>query len=741
VSAAAQVRSAGVLVVLASIALTPGTAAAGSYEVKFCDGISASATPASPDGRGFVFSASTAAMANGPVQCPTNSDPARGMAQRNTLNRGLARFLDYAAAIFYAPGGATVRTLKWRGMMHRSDCHWTTGVVAGGSVIVGLRANEECGFGSFNRPTEFTWEINSGSFAFIAVCGNFAGCDTTYDSSAPTPGARALIRTYSARILVEDSSASGFANIGGGLASGGWVRGSQTVTADVTDNVGVASSRFLIDGTVRREQRLECDYALARPCPSPVATEYPLDTTTLSEGEHRVSVAATDTAGNASSIERTFLVDNTAPARPRAVSVTGGDGWRGTNSFDVSWTNPPDQMAPIVAAHYSLCPTAGSACVRGSRREEAITALSDLQLPGPGDYALRIWLEDAAGNADEQAASDQVHLRLDDRAPAPTFDPPDPGDPLRVVVSVSDEHSGLAGGEIELQRTGSNRWRVLATEVAGPQLIARIPDERLPDGEYALRARAADAAGNVALTDRRGDGSIATVVLPLRVVTSIRVGVRRVLRQRRSARGQIRRRKLLVPRVRLGLGARRVIHGRLTNRDGQPTPGQRVEVFGRTRMTGATWEPLGVLTTGPRGRFRYRVWAKQSRIIRFVYRGSLTVRPAVADAKLTVRARSSLHASRRWVLNGDKVRFRGRVRGRPLPPSGKLVQLQAHFRGRWRTFAAPRADASGRWRYTYRFGATAGRVVYRLRAAVPRQDLFPFARGRSRTVRVVVRGL
>ena len=730
----------GVVVVLAAWALVPAVAAAGTYEVKFCDGISASGTPASPDGRGFAFMRNHATMHNGPVRCPTNSARDGGMAQRNLLNEGTAPFFAVAVATFAAPPGAVVRKLHWRGVMHRSDCHWMVGVGARNTVVGGLTAGRDCGINGFAYPTEFTYAIDAGSFNLGVACMARGGCATSSDPYSPYSGIRALMRTYSARIQVEDWTAPTFANVTGGLGGGGWVRGSQALGFDAVDNVGIRETRFTVDSRPMGADELPCDYAAARPCPSPQALTYHADTKAFAEGEHHATVTAVDTAGNVGVLERAFLVDNTAPARPEAVAVTGGEGWRRTNAFEVSWTNPGGQVAPIVAAHYSLCPAAGGECARGSSRGDGVTGLSGVALPGPGEYVLRVWLEDAAGNADEQAASDAVRLRFDDRPPGGSFDPPDPADPLALLVSAVDEHSGLAGGEIELQRAGAGTWRVLPTEVEGPRLVARVDDARLRDGEYALRARAVDAAGNAAIIDRRADGSAALVRLPLRVVTALRVGAPRKVRRRRGRRGRGREATTLVRRVRARFGSRVTIRGRLGNRDREPLVGAPVEVFGRSRGPGAGWEPLATLLTGRSGGFRYRPRAIRSRVVRFVYRGSAVVRPAVSDVALVVPASSTFDVSRRATVNGGRVRFRGRLRGGPLPPGGKLIELQAHYRGRWRAFATRRAGPSGAWSYLYRFGATVGTVVYPFRAVIPREDVYPFARGYSRVVRVKVRG-
>jgi hypothetical protein len=92
------------------------------------------------------------------------------------------------------------------------------------------------------------------------------------------------------------------------------------------------------------------------------------------------------------------------------------------------------------------------------------------------------------------------------------------------------------------------------------------------------------------------------------------------------------------------------------------------------------------------------------------------------------------------VRNGHAVTFTGRLAGGRVPDGGKLIDLQAYYRGGWRTFATPRTDGRGRWSYRYRFGATRGTVLYRFRARVRREAAYPFELGYSRRVVVTVRG-
>ncbi len=117
----------------------------------------------------------------------------------------------------------------------------------------------------------------------------------------------------------------------------------------------------------------------------------------------------------------------------------------------------------------------------------------------------------------------------------------------------------------------------------------------------------------------------------------------------------------------------------------------------------------------------------------------------VARAAARHHSRAGRRQSRRWtrgvrrlaVAGGRPLLFQGRV-GRPVPRHGKLVEVQAHFRGRWRTISAVRTRRDGRWRFRYVFRTTGRATSYRLRARVPVEAGYPFAAGVSRPVRVTV---
>src|SRR6185436_16490899 len=234
-----------------------------------------------------------------------------------------------------------------------------------------------------------------------------------------------------------------------------------------TDNVGIMITRMTVDGEPGEIQDyrdgrwpdwVRCDFLRPRPCVDVVPGGLGLDTAKLTDGAHQMRVEAVDAAGNVGSLHHEIHVDNHAPAKPSTLAVDGGEGWRRVNDFAARWSNPPGQAAPIARARYLLC--LGTSCTGASREGDDVSSLG-LQVPAPGEYTLRVWLEDAAGNHDPDRATDPVTLRFDDEPPVAAFESPDPDDPLAVTAVVSDRGAGVTAGSIEARRTGESVWRDL----------------------------------------------------------------------------------------------------------------------------------------------------------------------------------------------------------------------------------------------------------------------------------------
>jgi hypothetical protein len=126
-----------------------------------------------------------------------------------------------------------------------------------------------------------------------------------------------------------------------------------------------------------------------------------------------------------------------------------------------------------------------------------------------------------------------------------------------------------------------------------------------------------------------------------------------------------------------------------------------------------------------------------SRRVRIAYRAypgddHLT---AKSDVTFKTKARITVRVARHVRPRGT-VRFRGSLKGRPLPPRGVPLELQAHQPGRgWRTVKTTRTRKGGRYSTRYRFNSSGGRFAFRTRLRP--NDSYPYC-GTSRNVRVLV---
>lgn len=737
------------ILLIAGGTLLPATARAGQYEVFACGGAAGGAQNA--------FAPAADSMMSAYSICPPSSAVGTGIVTKATSNGGVAPNGYGAYQIFTAPPGAEVANVTFTVGAIRLSSQWTVGIVAyDGDFFAGdypygcYPWTSYCGIGTSVFSIPATVNLFSHSrFRFETRCVSPSGCDVS--ASGFSPANRALFSAANVSVRVADYSAPAITSHHGALWSPGWHRGYEEAWSSYTDNVGIMVTRLYVDGNVVQTQDyrdqswpewVRCNFTRPRPCTDIQPGGLALDSSSLADGGHTMRVEAVDTAGNVAAVERPIGVDNTPPGKAGAVGVEGGDQWRSRNDFTARWSNPGGQVAPIARAHYRICRAGGDgSCTEGSAAAEGISGLAGLSVPGPGDYTLRVWMEDAAGNQDADRASDPVHLRFDDEAPSAVFDPIDLAHPTQVTVALGDRGAGVASAALEIQGAGQRQWHELGASIQGDRLVAEIDDLALPDGLYELRAHVRDAAGNQRTSDRRRDGSKMELRLPIRL--SSRIGVSAARRPARCRPRRHHRRPRCASR-RLGVsievrGRGELVRGLLQAGSDQPVPRGAVAVTEQLR-TGGEIKSQATIRTDVLGRFAYRVGPGASRAIRFRYAGTALVKPAVATVNVLVPARSSISVDRRTAFNGEEVAFQGTLRGGYLPEGGKLIDLLAYYRGGWRTFATTRTDAAGRWSYRYRFGATRGLVRYRFRARIRRETAFPFELGYSPIVQVIVRG-
>lgn len=570
------------------------------------------------------------------------------------------------------------------------------------------------------------------------------------------------------------------ASLGGEITGGGWRRGSEGVEFWGSDKGGGARlSETSLDGARLDRTEHGCGEVLVggerrgtrmRPCPTEIDGSATIDTTRFSDGKHSLRHCLKDFAGNlACTGDTTVRIDNNAPAGPLGVSLAGGDGWRSVNDFDLSWGNPGQgEASPIGGAHWQVRGPAGFDSGVKLAEGRDIEALADRKVPGPGEYRLRLWLRDEAGNSDPGSAA-EVTLRLDDAAPGVAFEAAGgAGMPAEVAAEVADAHSGPARGSISYRPLRGSRWAQLPTELAPgarpgeARLLARVPADLRP-GTYLFRAEAVDAAGNSATTTRRADGTRMTLRKeppppppapqpdPSRSAggavgsgtakgpsdRGAKAGTRLVARLRHGRRSG---RRVTVP-----FGGRALLVGRLLDARGRGLGGRALRIVSRFPRGAAARGRVRIVRTGARGRFRVALRRGPTRRLNVVFRGdgrhAGSRRPGLL---LRARGGAVLRAAPQRLRTGESLLLRGRVRspGAPLPRRGKLIAVQYYETEarRWRPVLVTRADRKGRFRARYRFRYVTGTARILLRALVLPEGRWPYAPGASRPLTVWVRG-
>lgn len=731
------------LVGIATTILTGvGTASAGTFTINAC----------LADRTGFSTQAFSDYATRGMVWRRGCRPEGTGLITGNVVRSGRVKPGAQSRVVMDAPPGTNFVNLNWSGRARRLDCRYALQMYALGpdgrlvKAIRNFRANHNCrkddrpqvALIGIPRPKQF--DI-AGATRIVqrAVCNG--------NQRKPFCSARAAnsVATYFAEATVVDQSPPGVTIAqDNALTQGAWVGGIQAVSYSASDNVGIKSAQAVINGSGREIQGRACNYAQPIPCTNDPGS-IQMRTQDIGEGTQSLRVQAVDAANNAASSDAiTVRIDNTAPSAVPA-TVDGGDGWRSSNDFDISWQNPDEgDRAPITSAHWRLCRPDGTECTSGTQEGTAIARLVDLRVPAPGEWELTVVREDAAGNRNDSYASPAVRLRHDPEPPALAFEAAPADDPTLVSIAARDGVSAVAGGQIEISGEGSGIWQALPTRLDGGHLLARIDDAALPPGRYVLRGQATDLAGNVGVI-----GSAQALNLPLRVGSTMEAGVvkTKIVRVRaRSHKGRRgkkrdggrRRVTMLKPSASVGYGGHVTVAGRLTNLDGQPLPGQQVQVVG----PGANGDQvLATLTTDQAGSFSYRASGSASRTLRFVYAGTTTMLPTEQRVTLEVHAAGTFRPSRRRLVNGGRLTLRGRVDSTPIPAGGKLVEVQVRQpTGEWTTFRTLRTDGGGHWSMGYRFRLVRCHTTYRLRAHIPAEAGYPFTAGHTPARRVTVRG-
>jgi chitinase len=183
-------------------------------------------------------------------------------------------------------------------------------------------------------------------------------------------------------------------------ANGATVSGTTSVTANASDNVGVASVQFLLDGANFGSLDTAAPYSVS------------WNTTTSSNGSHTVRAIAKDAAGNsATSVAVTVTVSNTTDTTPPTVSITApANGATVLGTVTIS-ANASDNVGVTSVQFLVDSNNAGPQMSSGP-----YTYSWDTMIFANGNHTITAVAKDAAGNS---AKSAPVTVRVNNSTPPP----------------------------------------------------------------------------------------------------------------------------------------------------------------------------------------------------------------------------------------------------------------------------------------------------------------------------------
>lgn len=427
-------RGVGAAVLAAAACIPTGSARAGTFDVQSCGDATTGANNA------WIAGNSAPTTLDVSAQCPPQGGAYGGLATLDRLQVASSSPGSSASWSFAAPPGTQIVDLRYHRYIGKElDDSWIVGVRLSDGMLL-----DTCSLPPFgDRCSQGSAGYQSGSDYFdsdpLSTSSLSVGIECP--SGGPVCGNgssvhRAWAAIYASTVTLEDLQVPSLTNPAGSVwTNEGFHRGAETATFDASDNVGFKRTRVLVDGVPRTDASTNwaCDFTYPVPCQNRSAS-YAVDTRTISDGSHALAFSAVDAADNEKTVTRTISVDNTAPAAPHDAAVVGGEGWRDTTSFAVTWTNPTGQVAPIVAASFELCGPVG--CTTSRVVGPDIQRVDDVRVPISGNHSLAVWLEDAAGNVAPANRSGPLHLRSGKdpatASPPPTkpTEPPAPETPL-----------------------------------------------------------------------------------------------------------------------------------------------------------------------------------------------------------------------------------------------------------------------------------------------------------------------
>ena len=265
-------------------------------------------------------------------------------------------------------------------------------------------------------------------------------------------------------------------------AAGATVSGTSTITANVADNVAVASVQYLLDGAPLGAPVVAAPFSLT------------WDTRRFANGQHALSALVVDMAGNSTTLSgRTIVVANSADTRPPSVRILNpGAGRQGGTLVPTAFA---DDDRGVVGVQFRL----NGANIGPELTSAPYRFAWDSSTVADGAYVLTAVARDAAGNTTTSAP---VSITINNARPTAA-----PAWPLAGAVGVStaptpiravfDQAVSLTDVTFVVKDALGNPLQGSLAYDPSTRTASFTPQGSLePSTTYTVQVAALDAAGN-----------------------------------------------------------------------------------------------------------------------------------------------------------------------------------------------------------------------------------------------------
>ncbi|MFN8035841.1 MAG: hypothetical protein U0V73_07905 [Acidimicrobiia bacterium] len=394
--------------------------------------------------------------------------------------------------------------VDWQQSTSRIDANWT----GFGDVGSGVTSYEYA-IGTTSGGTQVVDWTSTGTATSVAKTGlSLTGGTTYYVSVRGLDRAGNTSETATSDGVTVDASAPVAGTVADGTSTDiTWQRSTGTISANwsgFSDPAsGIASYEYAIGTTSGGTQLVDWTS-------TGTATSFTRTGLTLSNGTtYYVSVRATDTAGNVSSVATSngVTVDTTAPTTGTVADGTSTDvTWqRSTGTISANWSGYTDPASGIASYEYAIGTTAGGTQTVDWTSTGTATSVTrnGLTLSNGTEYFVSVRATDAAGNVGSAATSNGVTVDTT----APTIDSVADGtgaditwqrstSSLSANWTGSDIGSGVASYEYAIGTTSGGTDVVDWTSTGTSTSVTRNGLTLSNGTAYFVSVRVTDTAGN-----------------------------------------------------------------------------------------------------------------------------------------------------------------------------------------------------------------------------------------------------